>query len=115
MGRDVLFDIDYQGTKQILEKAGGDVVTVFILPPTMRELRTRLERRAEDSPEIIAKRLDNARNEIRLGWSLYDYVIINDDLQGAFDTLLSILVAERRKAVRSKESIAAFVDKLLSE
>ncbi len=114
-GRDVLFDIDYQGTKQILEKAGGDVVTVFILPPTMRELRTRLERRAEDSPEIIAKRLDNARNEIRLGWSLYDYVIINDDLQGAFDTLLSILVAERRKAVRSKESIAAFVDKLLSE
>jgi len=113
-GRDVLFDIDYQGAEQIRKKAGADVVSVFILPPSMKELRARLERRAEDAADTIAKRLENARTEISR-WGQYDYVLINSDLQRAFDELLSILGAERTKASRRKETIAAFVEKLLSE
>ena len=113
-GRDVLFDIDYQGTQQVRAKAGTDVVTIFILPPSMRELRARLERRAEDSKEIIADRLANARNEI-LRWTLYDYALVNDDLQKTFDDLLAILTAERARVSRLKEGIADFVDKLLRE
>jgi guanylate kinase len=113
-GRDVLFDIDYQGTQQIKAKAGEDVVTIFILPPSLKELKARLERRAEDSGETIAQRLDNARNEIRR-WELYDYVLVNDDLQKTFDELLAIVTAERRKASRQKEGIGAFVERLLAE
>jgi guanylate kinase len=113
-GRDVLFDIDYQGTQQVKAKAGEDVVTIFILPPSMRELKARLERRAEDTNEAIAGRLANAENEIRR-WTLYDYVLINDDLQKTFDDLVAILTAERRKASRQRPGIEAFVEKLLGE
>ncbi len=113
-GRDVLFDIDYQGTQQVKAKAGEDVVTIFILPPSMKELKSRLERRAEDSGEAIASRLANAANEIRR-WPLYDYVLINDDLQKTFDDLVAILTAERRRAVRQTPGIEAFVEALLSE
>jgi guanylate kinase len=113
-GRDVLFDIDYQGTQQVKQKTAEDVVTIFILPPSMKELRARLERRAEDPPEIIAKRLENARNEIRR-WTQYDYVLVNGDLQNTFDDLSSILTAERLRAGRLNEGIAAFVEKLLAE
>jgi guanylate kinase len=114
VGRDVLFDIDYQGTQQVKSKAGDDVVTIFILPPSMDELKARLERRAEDSPETIEKRLANARKEIGR-WELYDYVLVNDDLQKTFYDLIAILTAERRKASRQKEGIAAFVEQLLCE
>jgi guanylate kinase len=113
-GRDVLFDIDYQGTQQVKQKSADNVVTIFILPPSMKELRSRLERRAEDSPEIIAKRLNDARNEIRR-WTQYDYVLVNDDLQSTFGDLLAILTAERRRTLRAKEGISDFVEKLLSE
>jgi guanylate kinase len=113
-GRDVLFDIDYQGTQQVRAKAGTDVVTIFILPPSMRELRARLERRAEDSKEIIADRLANARNEIER-WRLYDYALVNDDLEKTFKDLLAILTEERARVSRLKEGIADFVDKLLRE
>jgi guanylate kinase len=113
-GRDVLFDIDYQGTQQMKASAGEDVVTIFILPPSMRELKARLERRAEDSDEAIAARLANAANEIRR-WTLYDYVLVNDDLQRTFDDLVAILTAERRRTSRQKPGIEAFVEKLLSE
>ncbi|QXX74359.1 Guanylate kinase [Methylovirgula sp. HY1] len=113
-GRDVLFDIDYQGTQQVKSKAGDDVVTIFILPPSMKELQARLERRAEDSSDTIAKRLANARNEIRR-WEHYDYVLVNDDLQMTFDKLLAIVTAERHKAARQKDGIGAFVEQLLSE
>lgn len=113
-GRDVLFDIDYQGTQQVKRKAGEDAVTIFILPPSMQELQARLERRAEDNHEAIAKRLANARNEIGR-WELYDYVLINDNLQRTFDNLLAIVKAERRKSVRQKEGIGAFVAKLLAD
>ncbi len=113
-GRDVLFDIDYQGTQQVKAKAGEDVVTIFILPPSMRELKARLERRAEDTNEAIAGRLANAENEIRR-WTLYDYVLINDDLQRTFEDLVAILTAERRRASRQQPGIEAFVEKLLGE
>jgi guanylate kinase len=112
-GRDVLFDIDYQGTQQVKAKSGMDVVTIFILPPSMSELQARLERRAEDPPETIARRLANARNEIRR-WTQYDYVLVNDDIQDTFAALLAIIEAERRRASRSREAIGRFVDDLLA-
>lgn len=112
-GRDVLFDIDYQGTQQILEKAREDVVAIFILPPSMAELRSRLVRRAEDAPEVIARRLANARDEIAR-WNVYDYVIINDDLSAAYEAVRSILVAERLKRSRAI-GMPAFVETLLAE
>jgi len=113
-GRDALFDIDYQGTQQVREKMGADTVTVFILPPSMKELRARLERRAEDSREAIERRLENARNEIQR-WKQYDYVLVNDDLQRSFDDLLAILRAERQRRPRRVAGIEAFVARLLSE
>lgn len=113
-GRDVLFDIDYQGTQQIRSRARGDVATIFILPPSMSELRARLERRAEDKPEVIARRLDAARNEITR-WTLYDYVLANDDLQRTLQDVLSILSAERLRRVRTEGAVAAFVERLAGE
>ncbi len=112
-GRDVLFDIDWQGTQQVKAKAGMDAVTVFILPPTMTELQARLERRAEDPPEVIARRLANARVEIRR-WAQYDYVLVNDDIQDTFDQLLAIIKSERTKASRAKATIGRFVEGLLA-
>jgi guanylate kinase len=113
-GRDVLFDIDYQGTRQVREKMPDDVVTVFILPPSMRELRARLERRAEDSPTVIANRLENARHEIGR-WADYDFVLINDDIQTTFDDLLSIVRSERLRRPRVNDGISGFVSQLLNE
>ncbi|MBE7246780.1 MAG: guanylate kinase [Actinomycetospora chiangmaiensis] len=112
-GRDMIFDIDYQGTRQVRSKLAQDVVTVFILPPSMAELRQRLERRAEDSAETIEKRLANARTEIQR-WVEYDYVIVNEDLQNAFQALQGILAAERLKRAR-RTGLATFVDGLLAE
>jgi guanylate kinase len=113
-GRDMLFDIDYQGTRQIKEKCASDAVTIFILPPSMKELRARLERRAEDRRDIIEARLHEARNEI-LRWTEYDYVLINDDLQLAFHDLCAIHLAERRRRERARQGIEVFVESLLAE
>ena len=113
-GRDVLFDIDYQGTQQIRSRARDDVATIFILPPSMRELRARLERRAEDKPDVIARRLEAARNEITR-WKLYDYVLINDDLQHTLGDVVSILGAERLRRQRTETTVAGFVNKLAAE
>lgn len=112
-GRDVLFDIDWQGTQQIVKKARADVVTIFILPPSMAELRSRLIRRAEDAEEVIVKRLANARDEIAR-WSQYDYVIVNHDLQTAYEQIKAILTAERLKRSRAV-GLNDFVDQLLAE
>ena len=112
-GRDVLFDIDFQGTLQMRELAPADVVTIFILPPSMAELQGRLERRAEDAPDIIARRLANARNEITR-WTHYDYVLINDDIQASFIEITAILAAERLKASRAALGVGRFVEGLLS-
>ena len=93
-GRDILFDVDYQGTLQLYEKSRSDMVTVFILPPTIRELRARLERRAQDSVGTIEKRLRNAKIEMA-HYSEYDYIIINDDLEASTQKVRSILAAAR--------------------
>ena len=113
-GRDVLFDIDYQGTQQVRASAPDDVVTVFILPPSMRELRARLERRAEDPKDVINRRLRNSRNEIAR-YELYDYVLLNDDIQRAFDQLSAILTAERLRRPRQSQGVRALVERLLAE
>jgi guanylate kinase len=112
-GRDVLFDIDWQGTQQLYQSMRSDVVSVFVLPPTADELKARLERRAEDTPDIIARRLKNAAEEIP-HWEEYDYVLVNRDLDKSFARLRGILTAERLKRVR-KEDIQEFVDKLLGD
>ncbi|HEV2571615.1 guanylate kinase [Methylocella sp. CPCC 101449] len=113
-GGDMLFDIDWQGTKQVQKSAPRDVVTIFILPPSMKELRARLERRAEDPADVIANRLDNARHEIER-WPMYDYVIVNRDIQEALADVKAILQAERLRRARQHENIEGFVGKLLSE
>jgi guanylate kinase len=110
-GEDMMFDIDWQGTQQIGEKMRADVVSVFVLPPSMAELKARLERRAEDSPEVIELRLTNAREEIAQ-WGSYDYVLINDDLERTFEQLKAILVAERLKRER-QVGLDRFVNDLL--
>jgi guanylate kinase len=98
-GRDVLFDIDWQGTQQLSEKARDDLVSVFILPPTVKELERRLERRAQDTRDIIAKRMAKAAGEMS-HWPEYDYVIVNRDKDQAFAEVCAILAAERLKRER---------------
>jgi guanylate kinase len=98
-GRDVLFDIDWQGTQQLREKARDDLVSVFILPPSVRELERRLHRRAQDSEEIIGARMAKAAGEMS-HWPEYDYVIVNTDKRVAFAEVRAILGAERLKRER---------------
>jgi guanylate kinase len=112
-GRDVLFDIDWQGTRQLLDKMRDDVVTVFVLPPTAQELKSRLVRRAEDSETVIAQRLRNAAEEFQ-HWNEYDYILVNRDLDKSFARLRAILIAERLKRVKMP-NLKDFVDKLLAE
>lgn len=112
-GRDMLFDIDWQGAQQLDEKMRADVVSVFVLPPSMRELKSRLQRRAEDSQDVIERRLVNAREEIK-HWREYDYVLVNDDLDRAFDAVRSILRAERLRRAR-RSGLFDFVDTLLGD
>ena len=111
-GIDVLFDIDWQGTQQIMAKMPADVVAVFILPPSMAELKSRLERRAEDAPETIERRLANARGEIAQ-WGQYSYLIVNDDLERAYASVNAILAAERLKRQRMKGA-EGFIEELLA-
>lgn len=110
-GKDMLFDIDWQGGLQLMEKARIDVVSIFILPPSMTELKNRLDRRAEDLPEVIAKRLDNALNEIP-HWRDYDYVVVNEDLERAFGEVSAILRAERLRKDR-RPGLFDFVEELV--
>ncbi len=98
-GRDVLFDIDWQGTQQLSEKARDDLVSVFILPPTVRELERRLERRAQDSQAVIGSRMAKAAGEMS-HWPEYDYVIVNREIDEAFAEIRAILAAERLKRER---------------
>lgn len=98
-GRDVLFDIDWQGAQQLHQIAGGDVVRVFILPPSIAELERRLRARGTDSEDVIAGRMSRAANEIA-HWDGYDYVLVNDDAQSCFEKVRTILQAERLKRSR---------------
>jgi guanylate kinase len=98
-GKDLLFDIDWQGAQQLREKMREDIVSVFILPPSKKELEGRLKKRGQDADEVVKKRMDGASSEIT-HWAEYDYVIINDDLNDSVKTVLGILKAERMKRIR---------------
>ncbi|WP_334128856.1 guanylate kinase [Sneathiella sp.] len=98
-GRDVLFDIDWQGTQQLAHKARADLVSVFILPPSTAALEQRLKTRAQDSAEVIASRMSKAAEEIS-HWSEYDYVVVNDDLERCLAEVKAILTAERVRRTR---------------
>lgn len=98
-GRDVLFDIDWQGTQQILEHARADLVTVFILPPSTQELERRLRTRAQDSDEVVAKRMAEAPDEMS-HYTEYDYIIVNRELEASVAEVQAILAAERLKRQR---------------
>jgi guanylate kinase len=98
-GRDVLFDIDWQGTQQLSQRAKGDLVRVFVLPPSRAELERRLKERAQDSADVVAKRMAKASDEIS-HWAEYDYVIVNDDAARAQAEIQAILAAERLKRQR---------------
>ena len=109
-GHDVLFDIDWQGTRQLSERCRADLVSVFILPPTLGELERRLRARAQDSEEVVQKRMAKAVEEIS-HWEEYDYVVINENLESAMAHIQRILHAERFKRWRQRD-IGGFVANL---
>jgi guanylate kinase len=98
-GRDVLFDIDWQGTQQLRDAARADLVSVFVLPPSVEELERRLHTRAQDSAEVVAKRMAKAGDEMS-HWPEYDYIIVNEDLEKSIASVQAILTAERLKRDR---------------
>ena len=110
-GKDILFDIDWQGTQELKEKESKHLVSVFILPPSTKELEKRLLSRAQDSKETVSKRMSEAVSEIT-HWAEYDYVIINDDLEQTLQKLISILIAERLKRER-QTGLNNFVRKVI--
>jgi guanylate kinase len=112
-GRDVLFDIDWQGTQQLREKADRDLVSIFVLPPSIPALERRLRTRAQDSDEVIHARMAKAADEMS-HWAEYDYVVINTDIDHAFAEVRSILAAERLKRER-QTGLTAFVRRLQAE
>ena len=112
-GHDFLFDIDWQGTQQLYQKAETDVVRVFLLPPSIDELRRRLTGRGTDSAEVIAARMERARAEIS-HWDGYDYVVVNDDVQACFEKVCEILHAERMKRAR-QTGLIGFVRELMKD
>jgi guanylate kinase len=109
-GRDVLFDIDWQGTQQLAQSARADLVSVFILPPTIAALEQRLKTRAQDSAEVVARRMAKAADEMS-HWAEYDYIIVNDDLEVSIQRVRAILLAERLKRYR-QVGLAEFVNGL---
>jgi guanylate kinase len=106
-GRDVLFDIDWQGTQQLRENGRDDLVSVFVLPPSIPDLESRLRSRAQDSDDVIRARMSKAANEMS-HWAEYDYVVINRDVWRAYEEICSILTAERLKRDR-QTGLSAFV------
>ena len=111
-GRDMLFDIDWQGALQMFEAARADIVSIFILPPSMAELRNRLIRRAEDAEDVIERRLENSKVEMQ-HWNEYEYPLINDDLDACFADVKAILRAERLRRDRRSVGMSGFVGGLL--
>lgn len=110
-GRDILFDIDWQGTQQLKQQAPEDIASIFILPPSHQELERRLRKRAQDSEETVQMRMAQAANEIS-HWPEYDYVIVNRDLDKALSSIKSILEAERNRRHR-QSGMSDFVRKLV--
>ena len=111
-GFDIVFDIDWQGAQQLTQAAANDLVKIFILPPNMRELENRLRSRAQDSDDVIARRMSKSENEIS-HWAEYDYIIINEDITDAIEELTTIVNAERMKRPR-QPWLGSFVKKLVT-
>ena len=111
-GRDILFDIDWQGTQQLKEKAREDVVSVFILPPSRGELERRLHTRAQDAAEVVAQRMAKANDELS-HWAEYDYVVVNDDIRIAEGKIAHIVESERHKRAR-QTGLSDFVRTLMA-
>lgn len=112
-GRDVVFDIDYQGTQQLYEKSRTDLTSVFILPPSIAELHNRLKTRGLDIDEVIERRLRNARVEME-HWAEYDYVLVNKDLDDTCDAVTKILAAARLSRTR-RTNLSAFIKDLQAQ
>jgi guanylate kinase len=112
-GRDVLFDVDWQGAQSLRDDSPDDVVTVFILPPSGKALERRLTERAQDSPEVVETRMREASNEIQ-HWGEYDYVVINHEIDQALAAVRAILAAERLRCTRLT-GLKDFVQNLLAE
>ncbi len=110
LGHDVLFDIDWQGTQQLAQKAGDDLVNIFILPPSTADLEKRLLSRAQDSAEVVAKRMSKAAEEIS-HWREYDYVVVNDNMERCLGEVRAILKAERVRRNR-QTGLLDFVERL---
>ena len=114
VGEDVLFDLDWMGARQMKEKAGADAVTIYLLPPSIREVRRRLEGRGTDSREVIEKRMDlvletiSPRNES-------EYVVVNEELEDTMEKILRIISGERMKRVRQLNGLKTVVDALVKE
>ena len=109
-GRDVLFDIDWQGTQQLREKARSDLASIFVLPPSIEELEKRLRSRAQDPDDVIRRRMTKATEEMS-HWAEYDYVVVNAEIGQAFADVRAILAAERLKRER-QPGLSAFVREL---
>jgi guanylate kinase len=112
-GRDVLFDVDWQGARKLRESAQDDVVAVFILPPSAAALEERLRARAEDSEDVVVRRMRGASNEIQ-HWDEYDYVVVNDDIEQSVTAVRAILAAERLRRTRLT-GLRGFIQNLLAE
>ena len=112
-GKDVLFDIDIQGAMQLYEQMREDIVSIFILPPSIEEMKTRLHRRAEDTEQVIIRRLETAIEEIQY-WTNYDYLVVNDDLDRAFSDLRAIFRTERLRRTRLS-SLSGSIDGLVKD
>ncbi|MDC1376361.1 guanylate kinase [Amylibacter sp.] len=113
-GIDVVFDVDWQGGQQIRKSSmKSDVVSIFILPPSINELERRLNARGQDSPDVVSNRMSKSKDEIS-HWSEYEYIIVNNDLQQSFEALKSILIAERTKQAR-RQDLEELVHKLNCE
>ena len=109
IGRDVLFDIDWQGTQQLKASAGSDLVSIFILPPSIEDLEKRLRGRAQDSEEVVLRRMARASDEMS-HWPEYDYVIVNRDVDQSISQVRAILTAERLRQRRRAAGLVAFVN-----
>lgn len=114
VGEDVLFDLDWMGARQMKEKAGADVVTIYLLPPSIREVRRRLEGRGTDSCEVIEKRMDLVLEKIS-HWNEFDYVVVNEELEDTVEKIRRIISGERMKRVRQLNGLKTVVDALVKE
>lgn len=114
VGEDVLFDLDWMGARQMKEKAGADVVTIYLLPPSIKEVRRRLEGRGTDSQEVIEKRMDMVLEKIS-HWNEFDYVVVNAELEDTVEKIRRIISGERMKRVRQLTGLQTLVDELVKE